>query len=632
LGDSSFPENDQVPVTRPKPGDLIADKYQIERFIGQGGMAEVFAGLNIRTGKRVALKWISPALATTKEALSRFRREALAAGRINHPNVVTVFDVVEHASSTWLVMELLEGDPLSEILNRVGYMEPEPAVQLLIPAIRGVAAAHAHGVIHRDLTPDNIFICRSADGKPREAKVLDFGVSKLADESTDQVGITGLGHAVGTPAYMAPEQIRGNIRADARTDVYALGVVLYQMLAGRRPFDGQIYSALMIEIATTDAPRLRSFQPHVPEALEAVVHRAIAREMDQRFVDVKSFLEALEDLVRVDVSHFPNKISSGHSGRVGIASPANERGTERSQDRSQDNDRGNDRGDKTDAQRAERTVPFPASGELALAHANNNALTFGPLTPPAGSIAMGRIASTGLLGGGRWSRLNRAIPIAAALGLVAAVIALAIVRAPHDSPRDEGAAAAALTPTARAKPASSAALSELVVRVTPSSAKISVDGVAVEGNPYRGHYRKDQIHEIAVAAVGYEPKSQGVVLAKDLVVTLALDRIVGERRVGDRNAGDGSKAAAWFPPLPRGPGRRPMSPSQGPAQAQSSSGGGRRLSKVTTSSAPSDFEPPEASAARPATPASAPGPTTVNPAGGHAPIHPIDTASPYEAQ
>jgi serine/threonine protein kinase len=234
LGDS-ITENGQGALSRPKPGDLIADKYQIERFIGQGGMAEVYAGLNIRTGKRVALKWISPALATTKEALSRFRREALAAGRINHPNVVTVFDVVEHMSSTWLVMELLEGDPLSEILNRVGYMEPEPAVQLLIPAIRGVAAAHAHGVIHRDLTPDNIFICRSADGKPREAKVLDFGVSKLADEATDQVGITGLGHAVGTPAYMAPEQIRGNIPADARTDVYALGVVLYQMLAGRRP-------------------------------------------------------------------------------------------------------------------------------------------------------------------------------------------------------------------------------------------------------------------------------------------------------------------------------------------------------------------------------------------------------------
>jgi serine/threonine protein kinase len=572
-------------LSRPKPGDLIADKYQIERFIGQGGMAEVYAGLNIRTGKRVALKWISPALATTKEALSRFRREALAAGRINHPNVVTVFDVVEHSSSTWLVMELLEGDPLSEILNRVGYMEPEPAVQLLIPAIRGVAAAHAHGVIHRDLTPDNIFICRSADGKPREAKVLDFGVSKLADESVDQVGITGGGHAVGTPAYMAPEQIRGNISADPRTDVYALGVVLYQMLAGRRPFDGQIYSALMIEIATTDAPRLRSVQPHIPEALETIVHRAMAREMDKRFPDVKSFLEALEDLVRVDVSHVPNKISSGHSSRM-VLSPG---------------------GERNDVGPSGRVGSSVASTELALSRKSgmSNPVALGPLTPAAGSKNLGRVAPTGALAPSRGPRFNRALPLVVALGLVAAVVALAIVRARHDLPPEISVGAAAAAPAARSKPVTPA-LSELVVVVTPPSAKIVVDGVPVEGNPYTGHYRKDQIHEISAAAPGYEPKSQGVVLAKDLVVTLALDR----------------KKAVWSSPAPR-------------AVTTMRRDSARRPAKLL---APSASEPDiaETPAIRPAAPAprSAPvsAPATVSPAGGHAPIHPIETASPYESQ
>jgi serine/threonine protein kinase len=576
-------------LSRPKPGDLIADKYQIERFIGQGGMAEVYAGLNIRTGKRVALKWISPALATTKEALSRFRREALAAGRINHPNVVTVFDVVEHASSTWLVMELLEGDPLSEILNRVGYMEPEPAVQLLIPAIRGVAAAHAHGVIHRDLTPDNIFICRSADGKPREAKVLDFGVSKLADESTDQVGITGLGHAVGTPAYMAPEQIRGNIRADARTDVYALGVVLYQMLAGRRPFDGQIYSALMIEIATTDPPRLRSIQPHVPEALEAVVHRAIAREMNDRFPDVKSFLEALEDLVRVDVSHVPNKISAGHSGRVVLS--ANDRA-------------GSDRVESSSP--SGRVVPFSGNGELAVVRpATPTALSFGPLTPPAGSLTLGRARSEVAPTPGRWRRWNRAFPIAAALGLIGAVIALAVVRARHESPREEIAASAPVLPVARSKPAPPPT-SELVVVVTPSSAKIVIDGAPVDGNPFTGHYRRDQIHEVAATAPGYESKSQGIVLAKDLVVTLALDK----------------KKASWLAPRLAQPVLRRAPPVPD----------GRRLTSRAATFAPSGPELPEAPAPRPTPPAQAAGPATVSPAGGHAPIHPIETTSPYEAQ
>jgi serine/threonine-protein kinase len=306
----------------PKPGDLIADRYQIERFIGRGGMAEVFAGLNVRTGKRVALKWIRPALATTSEALARFRREAVAAGRIHHPNVVTVFDVVEHKSATWLVMELLEGDTLSEILNRVERMDPEDAFMLLIPAMRGVAAAHAHGVVHRDIKPDNIFICRAADGQRREAKVLDFGVSKLSDESGDQVSITVTGNLVGTPTYMAPEQVRGNKTVDPRSDVYSLGVVLYQMLAGRPPFQGQVYSALMIEIATTDAPRLRTLRPDISEEIESIVHKAIARDLDHRYPDVTTFVHALEALVRSEPGYAPHRIVPTPSARIELPAAA----------------------------------------------------------------------------------------------------------------------------------------------------------------------------------------------------------------------------------------------------------------------------------------------------------------------
>jgi serine/threonine-protein kinase len=305
----------------PKPGDLIADRYQIERFIGRGGMAEVFAGLNVRTGKRVALKWIRPALATTTEALARFRREAVAAGRIHHPNVVTVFDVVEHKSATWLVMELLEGETLSEILNRVERMDAEDAVMLLIPAMRGVAAAHAHGVVHRDLKPDNIFICRASDGQRREAKVLDFGVSKLSDEAGgEQVSITVTGNLVGTPTYMAPEQVRGNKVVDPRSDVYSLGVVLYQMLAGRPPFHGQVYSALMIEIATADPPRLRSFRPDLSSELEEIVHRAMARDLDRRYPDVTTFVRALENLIGLDSGQVVGRMQALHSEPIMLRS------------------------------------------------------------------------------------------------------------------------------------------------------------------------------------------------------------------------------------------------------------------------------------------------------------------------
>jgi serine/threonine-protein kinase len=281
-----------------QPG-LIAGKYQIERLIGKGGMAEVFAAVNIRTGKRVALKRINPQLAATDEARARFKREALAAGRINHPNVVTVFDVVEHQGATCLVMELLEGETLSQLLLRTKTLTPEVAIAVLIPALRGVAAAHAHGVVHRDLKPDNIFLCKVAENQRGEAKVLDFGVSKLATEGED-VNITATGGLVGTPIYMAPEQVRGGKDIDQRTDVYTLGCVLYQMLAGRPPYQGEIYSALMVTIATQDPPKLRSLRPEISVELEKIVHRAMARDVDTRFPDVTAFIRALENFIQVE--------------------------------------------------------------------------------------------------------------------------------------------------------------------------------------------------------------------------------------------------------------------------------------------------------------------------------------------
>jgi len=282
-----------------QPG-LIAGKYQIERLIGKGGMAEVFAAVNVRTGKRVALKRINPALAATDEARARFKREALAAGRINHPNVVTVFDVVEHQGATCLVMELLEGETLSQLLLRTKVLSPEVAITVLIPALRGVAAAHAHGVVHRDLKPDNIFLCRVGDNQRGEAKVLDFGVSKLATDGIEDVSITATGGLVGTPIYMAPEQVRGGKEIDQRTDLYTLGCVLYQMLTGRPPYQGEVYSALMVAIATTDPPRLRSLRPEIPVELERIVHRAMARDVEQRFPDVSSFIAALESFLRAE--------------------------------------------------------------------------------------------------------------------------------------------------------------------------------------------------------------------------------------------------------------------------------------------------------------------------------------------
>ena len=280
-------------------GEVVADKYRIERLLGAGGMAEVYAAVNIRTDRHVALKWILPALAASPEVLARFRREALAAGRINHPNVVTIFDVVEHQGSACLVMELLAGETLAERMKRTGPMDFVEAVAIMLPAMRGVAAAHAHGVIHRDLKPDNIFLCMDADGSMRDCKVLDFGVSKLTVADAATTGnITLSGNVVGTPEYMAPEQVRAGKHADHRIDIYSLGVVFYELLAGRPPFVGEHFSGLMLDIMQRDPPPLHTLRTDVPRRLAGVIHRALARDLDRRYPDMPTYIMAVEAVGR----------------------------------------------------------------------------------------------------------------------------------------------------------------------------------------------------------------------------------------------------------------------------------------------------------------------------------------------
>src|SRR5436190_12586645 len=280
-------------------GEVVAEKYRIEALLGSGGMAEVYAAINVRTDRHVALKWILPALAASKEVLARFRREALAAGRINHPKVVTIFDVVEHQGSACLVMELLAGETLADRMKQTGPMAFVEAVAIMLPAMRGVAAAHAHGVIHRDLKPDNIFLCMDADGSIQNCKVLDFGVSKLTVADAATTGdITLSGNVVGTPEYMAPEQVRAGKHADHRVDIYSLGVVFYEMLAGRPPFVGEHFSGLMLDIMQRDPPPLASLRSDVPRRLASVIHRALARELDRRYPDMASYILAVEAVGR----------------------------------------------------------------------------------------------------------------------------------------------------------------------------------------------------------------------------------------------------------------------------------------------------------------------------------------------
>ena len=280
-----------------RPGQILDHKYRVEKLIGLGGMAAVWAGANKRTGKRVALKMILQSLADSEEMRERFRREALAAGRINHPNVVTVFDVFDHDGRECIVMELLLGEPLADRLARQGLMEPEEAFALLLPALRGVAAAHAHHVIHRDLKPDNVFLCTSADGEYVTTKVLDFGISKIMHPSGESSDLTLAGKSMGTPAYMAPELANGSRMCDRRTDVYGFGAVLYEALSGHRPFQG-LEGLQLLDYIIKEPPRpIASFRPDLSPEVLAVVERAMAKDPKDRYRSVESLIGAIESLL-----------------------------------------------------------------------------------------------------------------------------------------------------------------------------------------------------------------------------------------------------------------------------------------------------------------------------------------------
>jgi serine/threonine-protein kinase len=272
---------------------MVAQKYRVDRLLGQGGMAAVWEGTNERTGKRVALKVILQSLASHHEAEHLFHFEALATSRINHPNVVTVFDVIEHQTMACIVMELLEGESFGTFIARKGPLSVEEALALLLPAMRGVAAAHAEGIVHRDIKPANIFLCMGPDRRVLTTKVLDFGVALMAEHMRDGAQ-TRDELTAGTPVYMSPEHLSGE-RVDGRTDVYSFGILLYEALTGDGPFVGEIGSPLFERIIHEPPPPVTIKRPDLPPGVVHVIHKALAKDPEERFRTLDLMVDALED-------------------------------------------------------------------------------------------------------------------------------------------------------------------------------------------------------------------------------------------------------------------------------------------------------------------------------------------------
>ncbi|WP_053234248.1 serine/threonine-protein kinase [Sandaracinus amylolyticus] len=279
----------------PLVGVVLAGTYRLARTIGRGGMGRLYEAEHTRLDRRFAVKVLHESHADKPEAVRRFEREASALARIRSDFVLDVVDVLRtNDGRTAIVTGLLEGEDLQRRLDRSQRVPPAEAIAIGRQVCRGLAAAHAASVVHRDLKPSNLFLEAAPDGR-LAVKILDFGVAKLSGE--DEMTRTGV--VLGTPAYMAPEQARGSSSADPRSDVYAVGAVLYRMLTGRMPYEGADPGATLARLLIEPPPRPRSIAPDVPVALEVVIQRAMARDPAERpasALELEAALAALATL------------------------------------------------------------------------------------------------------------------------------------------------------------------------------------------------------------------------------------------------------------------------------------------------------------------------------------------------
>ena len=295
----------------PSPGDMLGEKYRIVRASGRGGIGIVYEATHVRLEQRVAIKMLLPEVLGFPEIVTRFEREGRTAARIRSRHAVRVLDVDSTAAGMpYMVLEYLEGNDLGEELTKRGRIPLPEAVRYVLQACTAMDEAHRLGVVHRDLKPANLFLC--FDGAERIVKVLDFGISKLDGEDAR---LTGTHMTMGTPVYMSPEQVRSAKEVDGRTDIWAMAVILFELVAGEAPFGRGTAASAFAAVVVDPTPPLFGRVPDVPVEVDAVLGRALEKEPAQRFPDIASFGHALAAASKQPVPSGLHKLGS----RTGLA-------------------------------------------------------------------------------------------------------------------------------------------------------------------------------------------------------------------------------------------------------------------------------------------------------------------------
>jgi serine/threonine protein kinase len=304
-------------------GQVLAGKYKVERVLGQGGMGVVVSAMHLHLGQRVAIKFLHQQ--ATQEVVARFLREARAAVRLKSEHVARVLDVGEFDNGApYMVMEYLEGKDLSQVVHGQGPLPITEAIEHVLHACEAIAEAHCLGIVHRDLKPANLFLTKAADGS-HTVKVLDFGISKTADGATEGDGmhLTQTTAVLGSPLYMSPEQLRSARDADVRSDIWALGVILYQLVTGTVPFNTSVFTDLIMMVNMQDPPPPSAHRAGIPPGLEAAILRCLYKKPDERFQNIGELAWAIVEYGPPDARISAERITrtlEGTGVRVSIPS------------------------------------------------------------------------------------------------------------------------------------------------------------------------------------------------------------------------------------------------------------------------------------------------------------------------